>query len=180
MSSKSREGGPSWRYSGRAGSPLLSHAVVRIVLAVEGAERLIAIDLARRHDLQSCRSWRLHGRLLLHDRHRIETHPGQRWMRAFVVRSIEKAGDAVAERVPLPEQNVNPVELSALRDGRVEASWLPDEVVEGLRFGALQTALHRGLPQLGKTLLDLSLIHISEPTRQAEISYAVFCLKKKK
>ena len=29
-------------------------------------------------------------------------------------------------------------------------------------------------------LVDLSLIHISEPTRQAEISYAVFCLKKKK
>ena len=28
--------------------------------------------------------------------------------------------------------------------------------------------------------LSLSLIHISEPTRQAEISYAVFCLKKKK
>src|SRR5678810_260559 len=27
--------------------------------------------------------------------------------------------------------------------------------------------------------LFLSLIHISEPTRQAEISYAVFCLKKK-
>src|SRR5665213_3939595 len=26
--------------------------------------------------------------------------------------------------------------------------------------------------------LKLSLIHISEPTRQAEISYAVFCLKK--
>ena len=25
----------------------------------------------------------------------------------------------------------------------------------------------------------LSLIHISEPTRQAERSYAVFCLKKK-
>ena len=28
--------------------------------------------------------------------------------------------------------------------------------------------------------VQLSLIHISEPTRQAEISYAVFCLKKKK
>src|SRR5665213_915935 len=27
------------------------------------------------------------------------------------------------------------------------------------------------------SLLILSLIHISEPTRQAEISYAVFCLK---
>src|SRR5678810_381902 len=30
------------------------------------------------------------------------------------------------------------------------------------------------------TDIFLSLIHISEPTRQAEISYAVFCLKKKK
>src|SRR5678810_796916 len=30
------------------------------------------------------------------------------------------------------------------------------------------------------SILYLSLIHISEPTRQAEISYAVFCLKKKK
>src|SRR5665213_852327 len=29
------------------------------------------------------------------------------------------------------------------------------------------------------TPVHLSLIHISEPTRQAEISYAVFCLKKK-
>src|SRR5665213_55518 len=29
-------------------------------------------------------------------------------------------------------------------------------------------------------MYELSLIHISEPTRQAEISYAVFCLKKKK
>ncbi len=30
------------------------------------------------------------------------------------------------------------------------------------------------------TRFALSLIHISEPTRQAEISYADFCLKKKK
>ena len=36
------------------------------------------------------------------------------------------------------------------------------------------------LSRYSLTLLDLSLIHISEPTRQAEISYAVFCLKKKK
>ena len=30
------------------------------------------------------------------------------------------------------------------------------------------------------TVMDLSLIHISEPTRRTPISYAVFCLKKKK
>ena len=36
------------------------------------------------------------------------------------------------------------------------------------------------LQAAGKNIMvDLSLIHISEPTRQAEISYAVFCLKKK-
>src|SRR5664279_4548724 len=29
------------------------------------------------------------------------------------------------------------------------------------------------------TLIGLSLIHISEPTRRTPISYAVFCLKKK-
>ena len=45
-----------------------------------------------------------------------------------------------------------------------------------------------GLPRSGTTFLfnilskdlDLSLIHISEPTRPLYISYAVFCLKKKK
>src|SRR5665647_3723133 len=42
------------------------------------------------------------------------------------------------------------------------------------------------LDQLGEldhrgsfTVLTLSLIHISEPTRRTPISYAVFCLKKK-
>src|SRR5678815_3668178 len=34
--------------------------------------------------------------------------------------------------------------------------------------------------QVADDLLDLSLIHISEPTRLLSISYAVFCLKKKK
>src|SRR5450759_90282 len=33
---------------------------------------------------------------------------------------------------------------------------------------------------LKKTIKELSLIHISEPTRLGMISYAVFCLKKKK
>src|SRR5674476_747174 len=37
-----------------------------------------------------------------------------------------------------------------------------------------------GVSVYGYKVYALSLIHISEPTRQAEISYAVFCLKKKK
>eukprot|EP00825_Cyclidium_porcatum_P006129 TRINITY_DN13008_c0_g1_i1.p1 TRINITY_DN13008_c0_g1~~TRINITY_DN13008_c0_g1_i1.p1 ORF type:complete len:156 (+),score=44.98 TRINITY_DN13008_c0_g1_i1:29-496(+) len=34
--------------------------------------------------------------------------------------------------------------------------------------------------KIQQSILDLSLIHISEPTRLGMISYAVFCLKKKK
>ena len=45
---------------------------------------------------------------------------------------------------------------------------------------ALTGALLLVLGCLTATKQVLSLIHISEPTRQAEISYAVFCLKKKK
>ena len=36
------------------------------------------------------------------------------------------------------------------------------------------------IQHMNEAFYYLSLIHISEPTRQAEISYAVFCLKKKK
>ena len=53
------------------------------------------------------------------------------------------------------------------------------------------TRMRAALPTLKKILADggsiiigshlgLSLIHISEPTRRTPISYAVFCLKKKK
>ena len=38
---------------------------------------------------------------------------------------------------------------------------------------------HKDFWQVTEDSLDLSLIHISEPTRRRGISYAVFCLKKK-
>src|SRR5665213_3911774 len=51
--------------------------------------------------------------------------------------------------------------------------------------GFVDDAQHKIVPSWHQNFTDgfgtkqLSLIHISEPTRQAEISYAVFCLKKK-
>src|SRR5665213_4326296 len=39
------------------------------------------------------------------------------------------------------------------------------------------TGITRHSPRNVLRIITLSLIHISEPTRQAEISYAVFCLK---
>src|SRR5674476_1198415 len=52
-------------------------------------------------------------------------------------------------------------------------------------FFNLEQLTRAGVPLLEsladlRDTMNLSLIHISEPTRQAEISYAVFCLKKKK
>eukprot|EP00658_Telonema_sp_P-2_P069225 TRINITY_DN58341_c0_g1_i1.p1 TRINITY_DN58341_c0_g1~~TRINITY_DN58341_c0_g1_i1.p1 ORF type:complete len:104 (+),score=21.11 TRINITY_DN58341_c0_g1_i1:196-507(+) len=44
---------------------------------------------------------------------------------------------------------------------------------------AMVTDLWFGYPSPHEYALDLSLIHISEPTRLLSISYAVFCLKKK-
>ena len=51
---------------------------------------------------------------------------------------------------------------------------------------AMSVIVSRALPEIDgfkpahRKLLYLSLIHISEPTRRTPISYAVFCLKKKK
>src|SRR5678816_2615675 len=48
-------------------------------------------------------------------------------------------------------------------------------------FGAEQSLVEINAYQMyiNGTVYDLSLIHISEPTRLLSISYAVFCLKKK-
>src|SRR5660398_304344 len=56
------------------------------------------------------------------------------------------------------------------------------DVYRDRRGGAAATRRHRLNVEvfLVDILDDLSLIHISEPTRLRRISYAVFCLKKKK
>ena len=55
----------------------------------------------------------------------------------------------------------------------------PDYQVELLDYNEYSRP-GTALSQVNGIVIHLSLIHISEPTRQAEISYAVFCLKKKK
>src|SRR5678809_1569437 len=100
------------------------------------------------------------------------------------------------------EKKVDP--MTALKIGlKVDADVLPPGILEkvDLKSPATTVALlkmnavvglqatvdaNNHITRLGVTCalchstVDLSLIHISEPTRQAEISYAVFCLKKKK
>src|SRR5674536_398529 len=73
--------------------------------------------------------------------------------------------------------------------------WLPEkhlarfvvEVIDGMDLRAMSgsyrgsgSASYHPRMLLGILVYGLSLIHISEPTRLLSISYAVFCLKKKK
>src|SRR5665647_1573030 len=62
-------------------------------------------------------------------------------------------------------------------------SWLYADTTCPVCSGHRLLSLRLNHPQLhsagGCADLDLSLIHISEPTRRTPISYAVFCLKKK-
>src|SRR5450756_1138284 len=60
--------------------------------------------------------------------------------------------------------------LKGLRDARCLDRWQSEKALP-----------HRGIPwSIFRRGDFLSLIHISEPTRLGMISYAVFCLKKKK
>src|SRR5680860_1921487 len=64
-----------------------------------------------------------------------------------------------------------------------EEEWFAPESSPGAAqyFCDLSTSCPRLLTaQVYHRVLPLSLIHISEPTRRTPISYAVFCLKKKK
>src|SRR5674476_1076008 len=101
--------------------------------------------------------------------------------------SIElKLGAIVCEaggllkHVYFPEGSVLSL-LTVLENGSaIETSNIGTEGAFGL-FAAMysRVSFNRCIVQLEGPMVRLSLIHISEPTRQAEISYAVFCLKKK-
>ena len=61
-----------------------------------------------------------------------------------------------------------------------EAKYLADNGVREITLlGQNVNAYESNGFRLSDLILSLSLIHISEPTRHAQISYAVFCLKKK-
>src|SRR5450756_778266 len=101
----------------------------------------------------------------------------QRLLHPFEPR--DRTQEAERIRVPRPAEDlVHRADLDDLRrvhDGHPLAEFGYDgQVVGDVQDAEALFALH------GREDVELSLIHISEPTRLGMISYAVFCLKKKK
>src|SRR5450756_3013874 len=97
-------------------------------------------------------------------------------MRALlVVAGLLLAAGAVARQAAPPTPPAEPVVVAAhdLTAGQPLAAG-------DLRVVRMPAGLvPEGATSDPSVLVDLSLIHISEPTRLGMISYAVFCLKKK-
>ena len=90
-------------------------------------------------------------------------------------RKINVEWDSVVEEVVGTE---NPLGVTGVKVKNVKTDAVKELPVEGL-FIAIGHHPNTDIFK-GQIDMDLSLIHISEPTRRTPISYAVFCLKKKK
>src|SRR5660398_307387 len=75
-------------------------------------------------------------------------------------------------KLPIPSSNTVPRARNEGLAGRSVPS--KSRGVSRLPLGVVEVSAPSG------DVVELSLIHISEPTRLRRISYAVFCLKKKK
>src|SRR5660397_267051 len=86
----------------------------------------------------------------------------------------------VSAHHPIDHRRRN-LQLQCLTDHLVQISpGLQTFRVHRIRHQGKATEVQRHVKQGAQALKILSLIHISEPTRLRRISYAVFCLKKKK
>src|SRR5664279_5837921 len=116
---------------------------------------------------------------------RLKGDPKFQGFRRFELDSIEEADTA-----DLPEHFIFSQSLDEdatepfTCDRRASTKLLFLEDIERRQAGTHRKAVFakgRGMDKrTPHRTIDLSLIHISEPTRRTPISYAVFCLKKKK
>src|SRR5665213_3065307 len=132
-------------------NPLGGIQLYASLLSKDVADRHDSLELVRKISGGAKRLESIVGQVLQFTRE-LNVHPEDIDLAGVIDLALEYAAPAMAE------QSVRCV-VSGPRPMPVK--------VDGMFFG--QAILN---------LLLLSLIHISEPTRQAEISYAVFCLKK--
>src|SRR5678816_4805543 len=81
------------------------------------------------------------------------------------------------DKVAMLRMNTRSSQFNHLRAKRLESLEL--ELLRAV-IAAIRRRVVPGLQSVCADDIGLSLIHISEPTRLLSISYAVFCLKKKK
>ena len=98
--------------------------------------------------------------------------PGKPWMEnsiATAIKNLLEEGALVFPKEESEPRLARPGDVAILCRSNIACG----EMAEALHRAGLKAAISRNG-------LLLSLIHISEPTRRYAISYAVFCLKKKR
>src|SRR5665647_2982399 len=119
----------------------------------------------------------------------LATHRGYDSDHERVVGDVGKAGVAVDsvldmkvlfDQIPLSQMSVSMTMNGAVLP--VMAFYIVAGLEQGAKLEELQGTIQNDILKefMVRNTYILSLIHISEPTRRTPISYAVFCLKKKK
>ena len=100
-----------------------------------------------------------------------------------LVHLLRKESMSKGVRVQFHEDDTISIDLHIMVDHGVNLAAVGASIISEVRYVVNKctgTQVRAVNVYIDSMMIGLSLIHISEPTRQAEISYAVFCLKKKK
>src|SRR5680860_570428 len=109
-------------------------------------------------------------------RHRLAIFP-QTWLKSLVEARVQRIAQTVADEIEAQRRKVNGKSWDEHERPRV-----PVKIVclfQHVTPGRIRDLNAKSKIRECRFVQDLSLIHISEPTRRTPISYAVFCLKKK-
>src|SRR5665648_1224200 len=105
------------------------------------------------------------------------------WRRGYILRTavlVSGRGSNLQALLDACNKGFLPIEIVGVGSDQLGTEALKRSHAAGIPSRVFQVSDYPHRRAQEEDILILSLIHISEPTRLGMISYAVFCLKKKK